>query len=391
MKKYIRLLILLAITLFINTKNVYAESTLDCSKLLKNGSKGEQVKILQKELNKVQNCNLSVDGSFGPATKSCVLAFQRKNKLTADALVGKNTCKKLNELYLNNNDNSNKNETTTLSLTTSTTLKRNSNNNQVKTLQEMLNRLTHCNLSVDGAFGYKTEWCVKKYQEENNLDIDGKVGPATRKSLNTKIKESNNSKYLIITKTSNNILNVRQDATTSSKDIGDVYTGTIYKIHGSKKNSDRTTWYKIEYQTNKYGYISGSYTHQDFIYLDISDQTIKLYRNGQVNLTVPTVTGNKSKGYDTPLGVYSIGTKLSIHNMGGRIHLSKYDAYVDYWMPFIGGSYGFHDADWRSSSQLTNKKTYLTNGSHGCVNMLTEDAKALYDNIYKGLKVFIVK
>ena len=40
----------------------------------------------------------------------------------------------------------------------------------------------------------------KKYQEENNLDIDGKVGPATRKSLNTKIKESNNSKYLIITK-----------------------------------------------------------------------------------------------------------------------------------------------------------------------------------------------
>ena len=391
MKKHIKLLILLTITLFINTKNVYAENTLDCTKLLKNGSKGEQVKILQKELNKVQNCNLSVDGSFGPATKSCVLAFQRKNKLTEDALVGKNTCKKLNELYLNNNDDSNQNETTTLSLTTTSTLKRNSNNNQVKILQEMLNKLTHCNLSVDGAFGYKTEWCVKKYQEENNLDIDGKVGTATRKSLNTKIKESNNEKYLIIGQTSNNILNVRQDATTSSKDIGDVYTGTIYKIHGSKKNSDGKTWYKIEYQTNKYGYISGNYTHQDFIYLDISEQTIKLYRNGQVNLTVPTVTGNKSEGHETPLGVYSIGTKLSIHNMGKRIHLSKYNAYVDYWMPFIGGSYGFHDADWRSSSQLTNKNTYLTNGSHGCVNMLTEDAKALYNNIYKGLKVFIVK
>ena len=77
--------------------------------------------------------------------------------------------------------------------------------------------------------------------------------------------------------------------------------------------------------------------------------------------------------------------------MGGRIHLSKYNAYVDYWMPFIGGSYGFHDADWRSSSQITNKKTYLTNGSHGCVNMLTEDAKYLYENIYKGLAVHIVE
>ena len=82
MKKHIKLLILLTITLFINTKNVYAENTLDCTKLLKNGSKGEQVKILQKELNKVQNCNLSVDGSFGPATKSCVLAFQRKRAPT---------------------------------------------------------------------------------------------------------------------------------------------------------------------------------------------------------------------------------------------------------------------------------------------------------------------
>ena len=388
MKKSFKLL--LFITLLLLSTNVKAETTLNCNKLLKNGSKGEQVKILQKELNKVQKCNLTVDGSFGPATKSCVLSFQKANSLTQDALVGPATCKKLNELYLNNNDN--KEETnTSLSLTTTSTLKKSSNNNQVKVLQEMLNKLTHCNLDVDGAFGNKTEWCVKKYQEENNLDIDGKVGPATRKSLNQKIKETNNSKYIIITKTSNNQLNVREDATTSSKDIGDVYTGTIYKILGSKKNTDGTTWYKIEYQKNKFGYVSGSYTHQDFIYLDISDQTIKLYKNGQIALTVPTVTGNKSKGHDTPLGVYTVGNKLSYQTMGGRIHLSKYNAYVDYWIPFIGGSYGFHDADWRTSSQLTNKNTYLTNGSHGCVNMFTEDAKALYNYAYNGLKVFIVK
>ena len=253
----------------------------------------------------------------------------------------------------------------------------------------MLNTLTHCNLDVDGDFGYKTEWCVKKYQEENNLDVDGKVGPMTRNSLNKNIKVTNNSKYVIVAKTSNKKLNVRQDATTSSKDIGDVYTSDIYKVLGTK-TTNGTTWYKVEYQTNKYGYISGDYATQDFIYLDISDQTIKLYRNGKTTLTVPTVTGNKSKGHDTPLGVYSIGTKLSIDNMGGRIHLSKYNAYVDYWMPFIGGSYGFHDADWRTSYQLTNKKTYLTNGSHGCVNMFTADAKALYDNIYKNLAVHIV-
>lgn len=381
------LLFLLIIGIFFSTKNVFAQN-LDCTKTLRNGSKGEQVKLLQKELNKVMNCNLSVDGSFGPATKSCVLSFQKKYSLSQDAIVGPKTCKKLNELYSSNNTDTK--EDTTLSLTTTSTLKRGSNNSQVKVLQQMLNKTTHCNLETDGAFGYKTEWCAKKYQEENNLDIDGKVGPATRKSLNTKIKTTDNSKYVIIAKTSNKKLNVRQDATTNSKDIGDVYTSEIYKIYETKTNNG-TPWYKIEYKDGKYGYISGSYATQDFIYLDISNQTIKLYRNGKITLTVPTVTGNKSKGHDTPLGVYSIGTKLSVHNMGGRIHLSKYDAYVDYWMPFIGGSYGFHDADWRSSSQLTNKKTYLTNGSHGCVNMLTEDAKALYDNIYKGLAVHIVE
>ena len=52
---------------------------------------------------------------------------------------------------------------------------------------------------------------------------------------------------------------------------------------------------------------------------------------------------------------------------------------------------GCHDADWRSLSQMTNGKTYLTNGSHGCVNMLREDAKYLYSNIYKGLAVHIVE
>ena len=386
MKNIRKIVFLFLLIGIFNIKNVSAETTLNCSKTLRYSSKGEQVKLLQKELNKVANCNLTVDGSFGPATKSCVLSFQRNNQLSIDAIVGPKTCKKLNELYLDNNDDE---IPPTLTLTSTSTLRRGNNNNHVKILQTMLNTLTHCNLDVDGDFGYKTEWCVKKYQEENNLDVDGKVGPMTRNSLNKNIKVTDNSKYVIVAKTSNKKLNVRQDATTSSKDIGDVYTSDIYKVLGTK-TTNGTTWYKVEYQTNKYGYISGDYATQDFIYLDISDQTIKLYRNGITTLTVPTVTGNKSKGHDTPLGVYSIGTKLSIDNMGGRIHLSKYNAYVDYWMPFIGGSYGFHDADWRTSYQLTNKKTYLTNGSHGCVNMFTADAKALYDNIYKNLAVHIV-
>ena len=141
MKNIRKIIFLFLLIGILNIKNVSAETTLNCNKTLRYGSKGEQVKLLQKELNKVQNCNLTIDGSFGPATKSCVLAFQKKNSLSQDAIVGPKTCKKLNELYLDNNEEVEETPST-LSLTTTSTLKRGSNNSQVKILQEMLNKLS---------------------------------------------------------------------------------------------------------------------------------------------------------------------------------------------------------------------------------------------------------
>lgn len=45
--------------------------------------------------------------------------------------------------------------------------------------------LSAYNLSVDGSFGGKTLAAVKDYQLRHGLDVDGKVGPATRKALLT--------------------------------------------------------------------------------------------------------------------------------------------------------------------------------------------------------------
>ena len=369
MKKLLISLLVISSILF-STEIVAAKTTLDCTKYLKKGSKSEQVRILQQELNKVMKCNLKVDGDFGPATKSCVLSFQKNYSLQQDAIVGPKTCTKLNDLY-SSEEKENVSENTSSNLLTSTKiLAQGSKGDEVKILQQLLNEKLHCNIDETGTFEFKTNWCVKKYQEENNLKVDGSVGDATKESLNKLALKKDNSKYVSIAKTSSNRLRVRQGTSTSTKHIGYVYTSEIYKIHSSKV-VDGTTWY--------------------FILLDISDQTLKLYKNGQVILMAPTITGNKSRGHDTPLGAYSIGTPLSSKTWGKKIHLSKYDAYVDYWMPFIGGSYGFHDADWKTISQITNKKTYLTNGSHGCVNMLKSDAKYLYDNIYKGLAVHIVE
>ena len=64
---------------------------------------------------------------------------------------------------------------------------------------------------------------------------------------------------------------------------------------------------------------------------------------------------------------------------------SRYASYVEYWMPFNGGI-GFHDASWRS---IFGGNIYLTNGSHGCVNMPRNSAEILYDYIDSSMPIFV--
>jgi putative chitinase len=57
--------------------------------LLKNGSKGEDVKKLQTKL------GLTADGAFGPGTEKVVKEWQSANGLTADGIVGDGTWSKM--------------------------------------------------------------------------------------------------------------------------------------------------------------------------------------------------------------------------------------------------------------------------------------------------------
>lgn len=57
---------------------------------VKSGDKGSCVKDLQRRLN-TKGAKLSVDGDFGSKTKTAVVSYQRKNRLTADGIVGLQT------------------------------------------------------------------------------------------------------------------------------------------------------------------------------------------------------------------------------------------------------------------------------------------------------------
>jgi len=67
-----------------------------CSTTLQEGSSGTCVTQLQQRLNQL-GANLVVDGQFGPATKNAVLAFQGRERIGFDGVVGPQT-----QSYLNN-------------------------------------------------------------------------------------------------------------------------------------------------------------------------------------------------------------------------------------------------------------------------------------------------
>lgn len=69
--------------------------------ILRQGSRGDEVKEMQRRLKQWGYYKGSVDGVFGVGTRSAVITFQKKNGLTADGVVGKETYKALgmNDAY----------------------------------------------------------------------------------------------------------------------------------------------------------------------------------------------------------------------------------------------------------------------------------------------------
>lgn len=63
--------------------------------VLRKGSKGQLVKLLQELLQRMLGLDSKIDGDFGPKTKANVVQFQRKNGLVPDGIVGPVTWQQL--------------------------------------------------------------------------------------------------------------------------------------------------------------------------------------------------------------------------------------------------------------------------------------------------------
>lgn len=120
--------------------------------------------------------------------------------------------------------------------------------------------------------------------------------------------------------------------------------------------------------------------------VDLTAQQMYFIQEGQVVLQSGVVTGNPNRGNATPQGVYTLAYKALDQTLRGTKKPDgtyEYETPVKYWMPFNGGI-GFHDATWQSSF---GGSRYLTNGSHGCVNLPYDVARQLYNLISAGTPV----
>ena len=127
------------------------------------------------------------------------------------------------------------------------------------------------------------------------------------------------------------------------------------------------------------GDITGTYVE-----VSISEQHLWCYHNYELVMDTDVVTGLPSAERETRRGIYAIDAKKE-HATLGRLDVQGYASPVDYWAPFDGGR-GLHDAPWRSSF---GGDIYLYDGSHGCVNIPSENMAAIFNAIEIGNAVIV--
>lgn len=153
--------------------------------------------------------------------------------------------------------------------------------------------------------------------------------------------------------------------------LEDLKTGTaisrepVYSIRGLQRNGKDD--------------LAGSY-----IEVSLDNQHLWLYKDGALVTETDIVSGAPTPDRETYRGAWPIPYKASPFNLTSDVY--GYDVKVNYWMPFVYGQ-GLHDASWQSSFGGNRYKTGA--GSHGCVNLPTDQAALIYNTIESGYPIIL--
>ena len=203
------------------------------------------------------------------------------------------------------------------------------------------------------------EECVDQYVADLAAAVDVDKETSTFASTNRGMVEVENHEFVI---------KIDQDAEKEQL-LAEVLSNTVTQrepIYSRKDDAQDPTF-------------GGTYVE-----IDIDNQTVYYYEDGQCLLETPCVSGTGSSSRrSTPTGVFEIYDKQRNRTLYGDIQPDGsygYASFVNYWMRFSGGC-GLHDATWRDSF---GGDIYWDSGSHGCVNLPYEAAEQLYEMVEEG-------
>ncbi len=136
------------------------------------------------------------------------------------------------------------------------------------------------------------------------------------------------------------------------------------------------------------------------IVVSLAGQALRFYQNGRLVNAFHITTGQYER--PTPPGLWSIF--LRQHPTEFKSSDPQGSAFwypptkIEYAMEYHSGGYFFHDSWWRADYGIgTNfphydsggDETFAGNGSHGCINMIPDDAAWLYNHTTYGTTVII--
>lgn len=138
----------------------------------------------------------------------------------------------------------------------------------------------------------------------------------------------------------------------------------------------------LYYRRNGRDDLAGTYVE-----VNLTAQHLWFYKDGELVVSSDLVSGCVAKDAETKTGAFPLAYKESPSTLRGEDAADGYETEVKYWMPFYDGQ-GLHDATWRASF---GGSIYLTNGSHGCVNLPLDAARRIYENIDAGVAIILYK
>lgn len=136
--------------------------------LIRVGERSENVRRIQRCLNRVNNAGLAEDGIFGPLTQAAVMNFQSSRGLNPDGIVGPLTWGALMPACYGGQQ--------TMGAYPGFLIREGARGEYVRQIQTCLNRVNNAGLATDGIFGPLTRAAVVNYQSANGLAADGIVG-----------------------------------------------------------------------------------------------------------------------------------------------------------------------------------------------------------------------